>query len=370
MPPAQARKASFYRPELDVLRFFAFACVYMVHLRSGGQFFQPYYPQLKNIVEVGLPLFFFLSSFLITELLQREQARTGAIHMQMFYVRRILRIWPLYLAMILGVYFFWHATPPFEAITRGRFLSYLLMAGNWYCVVQRNIGLSPLCPLWSISVEEQFYLLWPFLYKRGGKAGATIVSLLTLPIALIAIAFITRKPDAMDVQLWCNSFVIFIFFGGGALAALYKDRIPRPSGTVARIALFAASILLCHLGGIGFTGDHITFTHSVIRYACFLLASAGLLFSFYGSHQAGRFRVLIYLGKISYGLYVFHMLAQEWSERCTAIFLRYFRHGGGELGPLLSIAFTIALASLSYRFFESPFLRLKKRFEVVTTRAV
>ncbi len=80
--------------------------------------------------------------------------------------------------------------------------------------------------------------------------------------------------------------------------------------------------------------------------------------------------MLIYLGKISYGLYVFHMLAQEWSERCTAIFLRHFRHGGGELGPFLSIAFTIALASLSYRFFESPFLRLKKKFEVVTTRAV
>jgi peptidoglycan/LPS O-acetylase OafA/YrhL len=359
----------FYRPELDVLRFFAFSCVFLAHSWLGDSTIAR---TLQLAAQVGLPLFFLLSSFLITELLERECVRAGTIHLRSFFVRRILRIWPLYLTFIVGTYLFWHNTVlATEPITRGRFISYLVMVANWYAVVKRNIGLSPISPLWSISVEEQFYLLWAFLYKPGGKTLATIASMLTFPVAMIAIFYVTRQPGATDVELWPNSFVLFIFFGAGAIIALYKHRLPRPSCCAIRLASFSGSLLIALLGVVLFKPvGTVSFAQSVGRYGCMLIAAAGLLLSAYGSSNAGRSRLLVYLGKISFGLYVFHMLTIEWADELTLRVLKLVHHGGALITLVLSAVLTVSLAALSYRFLESPFLRLKDRFAVVKTRTI
>ena len=107
--PPKAR-GSVYWPELDVLRFFAFACVFLTHgPRIAGQtgwrhLVQGAFNCFATGSVYGLSLFFFLSSYLITELLLREQRKTGSVHLRWFYIRRVLRIWPLYyLALGLAV---------------------------------------------------------------------------------------------------------------------------------------------------------------------------------------------------------------------------------------------------------------------------
>ncbi len=157
----------YYRPELDVLRFFAFLSVYLFHvlprveaanhtgwLRSAAWLAANF----RLAGSFGVCLFFVLSSFLITELLLRERRQTGTVHVKAFYVRRILRIWPLYFfflffGALLGHFVAdWHMEAP-------RLLAFLLLLGNWYVAVFGQT-LNPIAPLWSISIEEQFYLTW------------------------------------------------------------------------------------------------------------------------------------------------------------------------------------------------------------------
>ncbi|MBV8729460.1 MAG: acyltransferase [Acidobacteriia bacterium] len=159
-PAARRARARFYRPELDGLRFFAFFCVLLRHGAPIPTFAGPLIQQCGSF---GLSLFFFLSAFLITELLIRERENTGTVHLKAFYIRRILRIWPLYyvavaLAVIVGRIWpdpFW--------IGKFRLFSMLFFFMNW--VPQIMYG--PFTPLWSISVEEQFYAIWPAVASRG-----------------------------------------------------------------------------------------------------------------------------------------------------------------------------------------------------------
>lgn len=138
----------------------------------------------------GVCLFFLLSAYLITELLQRERARTGTIHVRSFYIRRILRIWPLYfffllLGSALGlIVHSWR-------ISAARIFAFVFLAGNWY-VAAVGFGKNPIFPLWSISLEEQFYLVWPWVAKISGRASILGLSLLLIPGSWLMLFFMSH----------------------------------------------------------------------------------------------------------------------------------------------------------------------------------
>lgn len=243
-------EARFYRPELDALRFFAFLSVFFAH----G--FQPSYANrlawaFRNAGGFGLCLFFLLSSYLITELLLRERSGTGGVHLGSFYVRRILRIWPLYLAMVGFGYVFGLMRPDAPWGT-GRLLAYLFLVGNLY-TARHGPALNPAGALWSISVEEQFYLLWPSIVKAGTH-WLKIVSWLLIPASYFWLWILLRADTSLEPGIWSNSVVQFQFFGIGALIALYlRGTMPKLNGftraamVAAGLALWVVASGLCHL---------------------------------------------------------------------------------------------------------------------------
>jgi peptidoglycan/LPS O-acetylase OafA/YrhL len=358
---------SFYRPELDILRFCAFAAVYVTHSLSHdpAEYLRFHLPKVaaKSIAAIaeagrfGVTLFFLLSAYLITSLLLREKATTGDVNLKSFYVRRILRIWPLYfLALTLA------AVMPLD----GRFpvtylIGYLLLAGNWMSAI-----LGPphswASVLWSVSIEEQFYLSWPHAVKT-----LSFNALLGTGIGLIAIANLTRialyitsvSADAVSF----NTFAQLDSIGAGILCALaFRTHAARFRPAIRWLLVCVGIGLLVSCGRF----EPIYRAFIVFGYPC---ATAGCLSLFLAvSGLSISFRSLVYLGKISYGLYAYHMLALSLMGLTL----------GGRANTLLrfviywvgGLMLTIALASISYRLLERPFLRLKERFAVVKSRPV
>jgi peptidoglycan/LPS O-acetylase OafA/YrhL len=377
----------FYRPELDVLRFFAFLSVFFHHGLPG---FDESHHRGTSLLLVravaimqsagafGVCLFFTLSAYLITELLRREEARTGMLRVKFFYVRRILRIWPLYFSFLLVAFGIGKIVPSLY-VEGARILAFVFLAGNWY-VSAVGCGASSIGPLWSISLEEQFYLVWPWLAKLGGTRRLLVISVALFPVAWLAIAVLSRMGRDADVTIWVNSLVQFQFFGLGALIAIILNGRTPNLDTRSRVTLVGVSSVLWLLaaGIFRIKADNPTpspmalilgYTFVVVGCLCLLLASLG---------TARRFPpALIFLGKISYGLYVFHRLAQvcTWKlivSRGVVLGSLNLAHKVGQmlLVQVLALGATLALAYFSYRLFETRFLHLKDRFAVVRSRAV
>lgn len=383
--PNQTRSSGrFYRPELDALRFFAFFSVFLEHAvrywipsaNAERSIFGPLLETVRDTGEFGLCLFFLLSAYLITELLLREERRTGTVHLKAFYTRRILRIWPLYFAMV-GFGYVLSLVRPAYPWGLGRLISYLLLVGNLY-TARYGQAENPAGPLWSISLEEQFYLLWPSVAKHGPRA-LRVVSVALVIVSFLAIYVLLDHGVSRDVGVWCNSLVQFLYFGVGALIALrLQGRMPdlragvRVSAFLGGIALWFAGDLCFHVAEPG-TGPpwRTMLGYGVVASGCVLLVTGVL-----GAPSNWFPSALVYLGKISYGLYVFHLLALTVSY---SIVWR-FTHGLTSASPLpgalglvhvpLALALTIILAMTSYRFFETPFLKIKERFTFVQSRTI
>ena len=229
---AEAKGSRYYRPELDALRFFAFLCVFIFH-RMDYVEIDPvrdlWLARLGNIGPFGVPVFFLLSAFLITELLLRERERTGRIHIQAFYMRRILRIWPLYFLVFFGLAFLNHFVPGTGTDDPLAWLAFTFFTGNWY-ILRHGWIAGSVDPLWSISVEEQFYIVIPVLAAFAGRKAVVVVSWILLAIAFVTVVLYALDPTPGDKGEWTNSFVQFQFFSAGTLLAiLLKGRLIRLS---------------------------------------------------------------------------------------------------------------------------------------------
>jgi peptidoglycan/LPS O-acetylase OafA/YrhL len=277
---------------------------------------------------LGVDLFFALSSYLITELLTREHKATGGLDIRAFYVRRILRIWPLYFFVL-----FLFAPLIGESLP---VVPYALLAGNWACAFA-GFPASSFALLWSVSIEEQFYLVWPWIMRPRTA------------VVILAIASITRVALAatgvVHPGVWCNTLARLDPIAGGALLSYaLAGRTPELSG-FNRIALLLG-------GAVGFLAAGGFAPHdgwpTVITYPVAAASALAILYASLGL-PIGRFplfgNVTGYLGKISFGLYVFHAAVLKFVPFAPAALL-----------------LTIAVAALSYRFLETPFLRLKEKF--------
>ncbi len=360
----------FYRPELDILRFFAFLLVFLRHIETPAH--HPVLAAIFSSGRAGVCLFFLLSAYLITELLEREAAKTQTVDLRAFYMRRILRVWPLYFfALLIARLIDWHA--PHLQMSNGRLLASVLLAGNWYTYVY-GLPASFALVLWSISVEEQFYLIWPSVRRISGSRGLLFISLLTFPISYASMLWLASSGHK-DLQLWVNTFVQVQFFGVGGLLALQLRGWTPHHSRMTRAVLFGAGLFTLFAGQYYVhDSSEIPNVHTVaLEYGLMLLASLLIFFSVYNFEELRREKTLIYLGKISYGLYVFQILGLRLALRPATWLGTHLRLSSGILQTfqdLLGLVLTIVLAALSYRYLESYFLRLKEHFAIIRTRSV
>jgi peptidoglycan/LPS O-acetylase OafA/YrhL len=371
----------FYRPELDALRFFAFMCVFFFH-------FMDYVPVDKNLQPIfhtfctagafGVPIFFLLSSFLIVELLLRELDKTNTINIKSFYTRRLLRIWPLYFAVFFGLLILGQFIPNVATNSVPAWLAFIFFYGNWYIFYFGWIG-GPIDPLWSIAVEEQFYLAIPLLTKLGGRKLLTKISIGLLLISYALCIYYAKLEYSGESGQWLNSFFQFQFFAAGALLAIYLKGIIPEWTIVTRSILFIVGLSCWFFAIYGFGvksyDGHPTVLGAIIGWLLVLIGAMLFFITTLGISQKFVPKSLVYLGRISFGLYMFHSLIfhlifhnfRPYWEKPLLLF-QFSNTAIATIGTLLVFVITVALASLSYRYFERPFLKLKERFAIINSR--
>jgi peptidoglycan/LPS O-acetylase OafA/YrhL len=364
---------------LDGLRFLAFLAVYVNHTFLFGvdghhQHLPDRLAHLLGTVGVagafGVDLFFVLSAYLITELLLRERISRGQVDVPAFYVRRILRIWPLYflfLAAAYGLTFF----VPGEGLSGTHLMAFALFSGNWMYMLH-PVG-TVAAPLWSVSVEEQFYILWPWAVRRGPVRRIAVVAL-----AMVAVGMAVRLGLGLRGihEPWISKDSLTRADGiaaGVLLATFLQGRLPQLGGlSRTSLALGGVGGLLLLAARFHLFAGPITLVEQTLGWPLVALCCSAVVVSALGA-EVGlgawllRSPALVYLGRISYGLYVFHQVGLLVAER---VFPAHGLNSKAWLGHwLLGLAVTATLAVLSHRVIEQPFLRLKqRRFTVVHSR--
>ncbi|MGO9465336.1 MAG: acyltransferase family protein [Isosphaeraceae bacterium] len=372
-----------YFPELDGLRFVAFMMVYLFH---GGV------PQglLARLVGskvaaafrdnggYGVQLFFILSGYLITALLLREEARYGRIALRAFWVRRILRIWPLYYLVLVIGFFLLPAidgdigTPGYSATLRIHLLAFLGFLGNWSMALVSPIPYDWLSVLWSVCVEEQFYIIVPLLIALVPARGRRpLVGLLI--VGSIAVRWVCARRSGSQLMIVFNTFAQFDTLLSGVLLALVlgwnRDR-PKLTRWLRWLQwplylVIGWVLSQPHLG-------HGTTYHRTWDFVWVWLCGVGVVVvAVWGQgwlRAALSYSRIVWLGKISYGLYMYHEVAL-WVRGHALSRLPWFPNKE-ELITIGALALTIGLAAASYYGYERRFLELKRRWTRVPSRPV
>ncbi len=367
--PAVTRKVSaFYQPELDGLRFIAFLGVFFFHSipRTPESYpalgkLAPWLVAALSSGAFGVDLFFALSAYLITNLLLREKELRGSLDVKSFYIRRILRIWPLYFAFLGFSALLGHIVPR-QHLDLPYVAGFLLLSGNWIYVwlgYTQSIAL----PLWSVSIEEQFYLLWPLVVRRMSRTAMVQLACFLLIVGNVSRIWLASAGVSEHVVEY-NTLARIDPIALGILFALLVPAVPKfHAGQRIALWLAGSAIWIGAAMYCGFNSEaaHVPFTGTVLGRPLVAIASLLILISAIGCRALGN-KVFAYLGKISYGLYVIHCFS------CDVVF--HFFKGSAAIRPILALLLTIVLAAASYRWLETPFLDLKKRFTYVKSRPV
>ena len=351
-----------YLPQLDGVRAIAVLLVVISHLPAiigfQGSFVAHGIIHAARTGYFGVDIFFVLSGFLITRILIKEFSEISRINFKLFYLKRALRILPIYYVCMLFCFFYLH-------------LGYAeLFAAATYTT---NIGYLPTNPqpmehTWSLSVEEQFYLVWPFLLTLVNFRHLVWLTKYALPAVAImsAVVIAILDPGAngamLIYKLPCTRMLSLSL--GGFLA--FREYHHLPMGLTASLGIFAIGIVLSVLAVIG--RSHGILPPGAPYWVVALLASSltsyGIVAAAAFSHASGvisgllRLKLLRYIGRVSYGLYLYHYVA---------LFVFGINEAkAGETGApartVLEMALlTIIVTVMSFHFFELPIMHLKTR---------
>ena len=361
-------------PHLDASRLMAFFPVFLTHcfLTQDAHLLQlPLLKWVQAHAKLGLlalDYFFVLSAFLITWMLLEEGAQSGGtFRLVRFYIRRALRIFPLYFLVVMAAYSGWnfavHALH-FYLTPLPPLASFALFWCNFWMVEHGHNFLFCLTFFWSVAVEEQFYIGWALLLKINLRL--VLWASIFLIILSLAFRFVYRFQEPM---LSFHTVGALGNFGFGALLAylaFYKPNVLRVWQDLPR-SLRLIPWLLLLTSAVGYPYFFSSGLPLVFERTWFAFLFVFLLVDWIGSEAPavnleGR-KGLGFWGRRSFGLYVWHgVVLMGYSALSRRFGLQGMLAWVMVIGPAICLAATFALAALSYRWFEARFLVLKDRF--------
>ena len=360
-----------YFKNLNGLRFFAAGMVIVSHieqikdLRGMKSLYKN--PLFSSLGTLGVVMFFVLSGFLITYLLmfEKESSEKQQVSIRNFFIRRILRIWPLYFIVVfiglllmplLGFYEFSPGELQ-QAYDLKRIIPlFIFFLPNVILVLFG--GLPFLHQTWSIGTEEQFYLAWPFVIQNTKNILRTLTVIVSIYLAVkLGLYLFKAKPVIHDVySIWASLSVVSLSVGAfcAYIYHRHKERfIKVSSNKLLQVCILVSFVVLIYF---------VNKIPSVIRYDVFSLFFGFLILKLIVSERLNflEFKPFNYLGKISYGLYMWHPIAITialsipfaWKENNIYIYVSSF-------------VMTILIAGLSYGLIEKRFLTLKKKYSKI-----
>jgi peptidoglycan/LPS O-acetylase OafA/YrhL len=355
---------------LDALRFFAFLRVFLLHIPRISEL--PLFNSIKEGGEIGVDFFFVLSGFLITYLLAKEKQAAGTVCIKQFMLRRIFRIWPLYYLGIAMAYTNIYVSSHYNIGSAGGYSPNILFSvtftENIKMVIEDNFpNGAPLRVLWSLCIEEQFYVLWVLLFKF-----VKLNQLLKVFSALLVFAWCYRVfitpllHNTVMTDMDLVSKLDYFCFGGGLAICMVVY-----TSTSTKLRAFFSSGLQLPVSGIcfAFFFFHQLIPGSFLKNPVYFPSVSALLFTILiacfvlgnNKKQISNHSLLGKWGNISYGLYVYHtpvilagmVLWKKLQLQSNSITLLVFIS--------VALAVTLLVSYLSYRFFERPFLQLREK---------
>lgn len=374
---AQAPDQRIYFKNLDLLRFMAAYLIVLLHCFFGWKvkFGDPAFlhsllsdEALKKLEIVihnfsfGVDIFFLISGFLLTYLLLCEREKTGKVDILRFYIRRAYRIWPLYFLLVLTAplltYFINEQNPTYPY--------HFLFAGN-FDLIENGPKSAATNHLWSICIEEHFYLLCPLILG--------FIPMKRLPQALLGIIFIsfiarafyipTLKDYGMGMYVHTLSRIDVLALGSLFGYMVYHRQLKFHHPLLIRLLVYIMFLLVFFNVDYKACGDFLSDT---MKKYCFVLPIAYWLGNFMFNPTALRFpgtNLFNLFGKASYGIYMFNPVI-------ILLTVVFFEKNGWQNYFLFLLIVHLMLAAvtfLSYRFFEIPFLNLKEKYAVVKSGA-
>lgn len=364
-------------PSLTGLRAIAVLMVVLQHCwittHRDGIAFVDHIFRSAAAMWIGVDLFFVLSGFLLTRILLRTKNERG--YYRNFYARRCLRIWPLYYALLAVAAVFGLVNPhanycsmPFSVL-----LWPLTFSTNFFIAIYNNwfIGLGgfALCHLWSLAVEEHFYLFWPWLIRqfkeRQFLIGCVVIMVTMVVVRLVAFV-LTRDYEAIGLL---TPFRLDSFCAG-SLAALCLSSTWRGRYTtrMLNITFYATTLMVAtmmmttHL----FRGELLVSTVGYTVLAVNFASLVGVLATSNQKHFLSQILTsptLLFLGKHSYAIYLLHLPIAKFIN--MTLVARHMLHSAGDLillGILMPFVLTVLLSVGCWHVIEKPCLRLKRHF--------
>ncbi len=355
-----------YLPGLNGIRAIAALSVVFSHINNRLDYFKLPKSKLLDLANFGVTIFFTLSGFLISYLLLKEKEKTGTINIKMFYMRRVLRIWPLYFIYLLIVILLngIHSV-------QWPILFVLLMIPNlrnsFAGITNIAVGSNNLTYMvghyWSLGVEEQFYAFWPWIIKKSKKL---LLFLILFPLLYLFIKVVLRLFQAPTGIITFFNYTRFGCLSIGALGAyLYFNNSSKLNYWFKQKWIEISAWLLLLI--VAFNKFHIT---SIIDHEIISVVTLIIIINQISNPKRIinlENNVFDFLGKISFGIYVYNPL--------VIYLMAFIINAIGIENSLLKqiviyvliVTAVILTAHLSYNYFEKIFLKLKYNYTVINS---
>ncbi|MGC2282700.1 MAG: acyltransferase [Candidatus Acidiferrales bacterium] len=343
-------------PQLDAVRGVAILVVMMHNISFKYSVFHS--QQLFRNGWMGVDLFFVLSGLLITGILLDTKQSQG--YFKNFYVRRCLRIWPLYYSLIFFMFvvvrFLNRSEFPNVLRTSSPWWAFPLFLQNFLLPVSTDAA-GPLGVTWSLAIEEQFYLIWPLIVQFSSRNQLRRICIAVMCVSPVLRYYLSLRHVNLYVNVFCR---LDGLMAGALIALLVRSDNFDPSKLLKR-----AWVLLVIAAPLAFVTE--AFDARWIVFSFTALASASFVYVSWFSeqkwlHAVMTNRVLIYTGTISYGLYLLHKIPFGMVQAAHLDRRPYLPL------PIILVA-SFALAALSWNLLEKPFLDLKRYFAASPDRA-